>query len=244
MTDILTVKNLKKTFGHLVAVADLSFEVKEGEILGLMGPNGAGKTTVFNMLTGVYKPDTGEIVFQAKDITSESPANRCRLGIGRTYQIPRPFEKLSVFENLLVCAVHGGGLSEKRAKPVVDEILNLIGLYKKRDDLAGGMPLLDRKRLELGKALATQPKLILIDEVAGGLTEKEAEHLLGIVKQIQQRGVTIIWIEHILMMMSEGGVDRLLCIGDSGRYIICGDPKVVMRSPEVEASYLGVKEGV
>ncbi len=242
MTDLLVVKNLKKRFGQVVAVGDLSFEVKKGEILGLMGPNGAGKTTVFNMLTGVYKPDNGNIIFEGKDITNEPPAKRCHLGIGRTYQIPRPFEKMSVFENLLVCAVHGGGLSERLAKPLVDDILNLIGLFKQRNDQAGAMPLLNRKRLELGKALATQPKLILIDEVAGGLTEKESEHLLNVVKQTQQRGMTIIWIEHILMMMSEGGVDRLLCIGEEARSLICGDPGEVMCSPEVEACYLGVEE--
>ena len=242
MTDLLIAKNLRKKFGQLVAVGDLSFEVKQGEILGLMGPNGAGKTTVFNMLTGVYKPDYGSIIFEGKDITNETPARRCRLGIGRTYQIPRPFEKMSVFENLLVCAVHGGGLSERQAKPVVDDTLSLIGLFERRNDQAGTMSLLNRKRLELGKALATQPKLILIDEVAGGLTEKESVHLLSVVKQIQQQGVTIIWIEHILMMMSEGGVDRLLCIGEGARSLICGDPGEVMCSPEVEECYLGVEE--
>lgn len=242
MPDILVAKNLRKTFGQLVAVGDLSFEVKEGEILGLMGPNGAGKTTVFNMLTGVFMPDGGQIIFEGKDITKEPPARRCRLGIGRTYQIPRPFEKMSVFENLLVCAVHGGGMSERRAKPLVDDTLSLIGLFERRNDQAGSMPLLNRKRLELGKALATQPKLVLIDEVAGGLTEKESEHLLSVVKQIQQRGTTIIWIEHILAMMSEGGVDRLLCIGEEARSLICGNPGEVMCSPEVEECYLGVEE--
>lgn len=242
MTDILIAKNLQKKFGHLVAVGDLSFEVKKGEILGLMGPNGAGKTTVFNMLTGVYQPGKGSIVFEGKDITYEPPAKRCRLGIGRTYQIPRPFEKLTVFENMLVCAVHGGGLSERQAGSKVDELLELIGLYPQRNHIAGGMSLLNRKRLELGKALATQPSLVLIDEVAGGLTEKETEKLLQIVKKIQERGVTIVWIEHILMMMSEGGVDRLLCIAEGGRQLICGDPGEVMCSPEVEECYLGAEE--
>ena len=242
MTDILIAKNLQKKFGQLVAVGDLSFEVKKGEILGLMGPNGAGKTTVFNMLTGVYQPGKGSIVFEGKDITYEPPAKRCRLGIGRTYQIPRPFEKLTVFENMLVCAVHGGGLSERQAGSNVDELLELIGLYPQRNHIAGGMSLLNRKRLELGKALATQPSLVLIDEVAGGLTEKETEKLLQIVKKIQERGVTIVWIEHILMMMSEGGVDRLLCIAEGGRQLTCGDPEEVMCSPEVEECYLGVEE--
>ena len=214
MTDILIAKNLQKKFGQLVAVGDLSFEVKQGEILGLMGPNGAGKTTVFNMLTGVYKPDNGSIVFEGKDITNEP----------------------------LVCAVHGGRLSERQAGSIVDELLELIGLYPQRNQIAGAMSLLNRKRLELGKALATQPSLVLIDEVAGGLTEKESEKLLQIVKNIQERGVTIVWIEHILMMMSEGGVDRLLCIAEGGRQLTCGDPGEVMCSPEVEECYLGVED--
>jgi branched-chain amino acid transport system ATP-binding protein len=242
MSDILTVRNLTKKFGSLTAVGDLSFEVRQGEILGLMGPNGAGKTTVFNLLTGVYQPDGGSIAFEGADITTVSPARRCRLGIGRTYQVPRPFEKMTVFENMLVCAVHGGGMPERVGRDYVDDVLRLIDLYDKREDLAGGMPLLDRKRLELGKALSTDPKLVLIDEVAGGLTEKESEQLLAIVKKIQQRGVTIVWIEHILMMMSEGGVDRLLCIAEGGRHLTCGDPGEVMCSPEVEACYLGVEE--
>jgi len=242
MTDLLVAHRLTKKFGHLTAVGDLSFEVRQGEILGLMGPNGAGKTTVFNLLTGVYAPDGGRIEFEGKDITQVSPARRCRLGIGRTYQIPRPFEKLTVFENMLVGAVHGGGMSEREGRGYVDDVLELIDLYGRRNDLSGPMSLLDRKRLELGKALSTDPKLVLIDEVAGGLTEKESEQLLGIVKRIQQRGVTIVWIEHIMMMMSEGGVDRLLCIAEGGRHLTCGDPAAVMCSPEVQACYLGVEE--
>jgi len=240
MPDILTVSHLTKSFGKLYAVNKLSFEVKKGEILGIMGPNGAGKTTVFNLLTGALKPDNGSIVFQGKDITRESPANRCRDGIGRTYQIPHPFEKMTVFENLLVGAVHGGGLSEKRGREISYDILNLIGLRHAKDHMAGRLPLLDRKRLELGRALATQPSLILLDEIAGGLTEKEAQQVLGIVKQIWEKGITIVWIEHILMMMSEGA-HRLLVIAE-GQWLQCGNPKEVMCSPEVLECYLGVEE--
>ncbi len=240
MTDILTVNHLTKSFGKLVAVQQLSFEVKKGEILGIMGPNGAGKTTVFNLLTGVLKPDGGAITFQGKNITKDSPASRCRQGIGRTYQIPRPFDKMTVLENLLVGAVHGGGLSERRGKEIIYEILELIGLYPARDQMAGGLPLLDRKRLELGRALATQPTLILLDEIAGGLTEKEADQVLRIVKKVWEQGITIVWIEHILMMMSEGA-DRLLVIAE-GRWLQCGDPKEVMCSPEVLECYLGVED--
>lgn len=240
MSDILKVDHLTKKFGQLRAVDDLSFEVREGEILGMMGPNGAGKTTVFNLLTGVFKPDEGTIHFQGKDIAHESPAKRCHRGIGRTYQIPRPFDKMTVYENLLVGAVHGGGLSERRAREKVYDILELIGLYPMKNQLAGGLPLLDRKRLELGRALATQPDLILLDEIAGGLTEKEGAQVLGIAKKISDSGITIVWIEHILMMMSEG-VDRLLVIS-GGRWLQCGDPKEVMSSAEVLECYLGAEE--
>ena len=240
MPDILTVSSLTKAFGKLLAVNNLSFEVRKGEILGIMGPNGAGKTTVFNLLTGALKPDAGAVAFEGKDITRDSPASRCRKGIGRTYQIPRPFDNMTLLENLLVGAVHGGGLREKIGREKSLDILDLIGLYPEKDHLAGQLPLLDRKRLELGRALATQPSLILLDEIAGGLTEKEAEQILKIVKQIWESGVTIVWIEHILMMMTEGA-DRLLVISE-GRWLQCGDPKEVMSSAEVLECYLGAEE--
>ncbi len=240
MADILTVNHLQKNFGRLKAVDDLSFEVRKGEILGMMGPNGAGKTTVFNLLTGVLKPDKGTIVFKEKDITHASPAKRCHLGIGRTYQVPCPFEKMTVFENLLVGAVHGGKLSEKKAREEAHEILDLTGISALKTHVSGELSLLNRKRLEMGRALATQPSLILLDEVAGGLTEGEVRQILGIVRKISERGISIVWIEHILMMMSEG-VNRLLVIAE-GRWLQCGDPGVVMSSEEVLKCYLGAEE--
>jgi branched-chain amino acid transport system ATP-binding protein len=240
MADILTVSHLQKNFGRLKAVDDLSFEVREGEILGMMGPNGAGKTTVFNLLTGVAKPDGGTIVFKGDDITHASPAKRCHLGIGRTYQIPCPFDKMTVFENLLVGAIHGGKLGEKRAREEASGILELTGMAPMKNQVSGELSLMNRKRLEIGRALATQPSLILLDEVAGGLTEGEVRQILEIVKKTSKRGVTIVWIEHILMMMSEG-VDRLLVIAE-GRWLQCGDPKAVMSSEEVLTCYLGAEE--
>ena len=240
MADILTVSHLQKNFGHLKAVDNLSFEVREGEILGMMGPNGAGKTTVFNLLTGVLKPDSGRILFKGKDITDTSPAKRCHLGIGRTYQVPCPFDKMTVFENLLVGAVHGGKLNEERAREEASAILELIGISALKHRVSGELSLLNRKRLEMGRALATQPSLILLDEVAGGLTEEEVRQVLEIVRKISKRGISIVWIEHILMMMSEG-VHRLLVIVE-GRWLQCGDPKVVMSSEEVLKCYLGAEE--
>lgn len=237
MTDILAVKDLNKSFGKLDVITDLSFEVKKGEILGVIGPNGAGKTTLFNLLTGVLKPDSGSIKFQDRPITNEPLAKRCHMGIGRTYQIPQPFDKMTVFENFLVAAVHGGKMSEKTARGKVNQTLEMVGLDSVRNQMAGSLPLLDRKALELGRALSTQPSLILFDEIAGGLTEAETEEILKIAKTIQAEGMTIIWIEHIMMMMSEG-VDRLLVLAE-GKKLFCGDPAEAMKSKEVLVSYLG-----
>jgi branched-chain amino acid transport system ATP-binding protein len=240
MPAILDVKNLTKTFGSLQAVSNLTFDVQQGEILGMMGPNGAGKTTVFNLITGVYKPTQGTVLFKDTDVTHMPAPQRCRLGIGRTYQIPRPFENMTVLENLLVGAEYGANLKGKDALALAMEILKFTGLLPKKDLFAGKLPLLDRKRLELAKGLSTQPKLLLIDEVAAGLTEAEVIELLQLVKSIQQKGVTIIWVEHILMMMNKG-VDRLLVI-NGGQWLMCGDPKECMDSKEVQEVYLGMEE--
>ena len=240
MSEILNVQSLTKTFGNLTAVDNLTFDVQEGEILGMMGPNGAGKTTVFNLITGVYKPSRGKVIYKGKDVTHLSAAHRCRLGIGRTYQIPRPFENMTVFENLLVGAEYGANLKGKQAHSEATEVLGFTGLLAKKDVFAGKLPLLDRKRLELARALATKPTLLLIDEVAAGLTEVEVENLLQIVKSIQQKKITIIWVEHILMMMNKG-VDRLLVI-NGGKWLMCGDPQECMESKEVHEVYLGMEE--
>ena len=237
MTELLNVTNLTKSFGEVTAVDDLSFSMTEGEILGMMGPNGAGKTSVFNLLSGVFLPDKGKVEFRGQDITKYSASKRCKHGIGRTYQIPQPFNKLTVYENLLVSAVHGGRISESRARDRIKEILAMVGLFEQRNQLSGGLPLLDRKALELGRAMATDPKLILLDEVAGGLTEAETEKVLSIVREINDRGVSIIWIEHILMTMAKG-VDRLLVI-TQGSYLTSGAPEEVMNSDLVMESYLG-----
>ena len=240
MPDILVIDKLTKWFGNLAAVNDLSFNVKQGEILGMMGPNGAGKTTVFNLITGVDSPTAGKVTYQGRDVTHFSASHRCRLGIGRTYQIPRPFENMTVLENLLVGAEYGGQLKGKEARALCAEILDFTGLAPKKDLFAGKLMLLDRKRLELARGLATKPSLLLIDEVAAGLTEGEVERLLEIVKAIQRKGVTIIWVEHILMMMNKG-VDRLLVIS-GGQRLMCGDPRECMESKEVQEVYLGAEE--
>jgi branched-chain amino acid transport system ATP-binding protein len=237
MPDVLVAENLRKRYGSLLAIDGLSFSVRRGEILGLMGPNGAGKTTLFNLLSGVLQPDEGRIVFKGRDITRVPPAARCRLGMGRTYQVPRPFEKLTVFENLLVAAVHGAGLTQRDARGEVLEIIERLGLSGCKDTEAGRLPLFSRRRLELGRALATRPGLVLLDEIAGGLAEHEAREVMRIVRHVQKQGTSAIMIEHILTLMTEG-VDRLLVITE-GRRLVCGAPGEVMRSAEVLACYLG-----
>ncbi len=239
MTEILTAEGLSKAFGSVQAVTDMSMDVRKGEILGILGPNGSGKTTLFNLLTGVYKPDRGRVVFNGRDITAISVHQRVRLGIGRTYQIPRPFGNMTVLENLLVAATQGGRQSEKAARGEVDETLEMTGLTSLKYQFARSLTLLDRKRLETARALATRPHLLLLDEIAGGLTEAEAHQVLKIIRSVNEKGVTIIWIEHLMAMME--GVDRILAL-DQGRHLLCGSPKEVMSSEEVVACYMGVEE--
>ncbi len=169
MAEILVIDRLTKCFGSLAAVSDLSFSVERGEILGMMGPNGAGKTTIFNLITGVNAPTSGSVVYQDRDVTRLPASSRCRLGIGRTYQVPRPFENMTVFENLLVGAEYGARLKGREAYSLCADILDFTGLSSRKDMFAGKLTLLDRKRLELARGLSTKPSLLLIDEVAAGL---------------------------------------------------------------------------
>lgn len=238
MNEILTAKNLTKAFGRVQAVADVSFAVRDGELLGVLGPNGAGKTSMFNLLTGIYRPDGGQIVFEGRDITHMAAAKRCNLGLARTFQTPRPFGDMTVYENLLVATTFGGGQREKGCKEEVSQILKITDLWDQRNNFARSLSFLDRKRLELARALATRPKVLLLDEIAGGLTAAEAHEVLDVIKTIQSWGVTIIWIEHIMNMMA--GADRLLAL-TQGRTIMCGDPRSVMGSEAVMECYLGAE---
>ncbi len=239
MEMILKAKNLAKSFGRVQAVSSVTMEIRKGEILGILGPNGSGKTTLFNLLTGVHLPDAGNVIFNGHDITRAPAHRRSRNGIGRTYQIPRPFGNMTVLENLMVAASFGGGLREKTCRPKLDEILEITGLAQLEHTFAGKLPLLDRKRLEVARSMATGPSLLLLDEVAGGLTDSEAKEVLAIVKQLQQQGITVVWIEHILMMMED--VDRVLVL-DQGRDLMCGNPENVMSSKEVMECYLGQED--
>ena len=240
MSCILTVEKLSKSFGRVAAVHDLSFEVSQDEILGIIGPNGAGKTTLFNLITGEIKPESGKIMFNGADVTVTHTYKRCRMGIARTYQIPRPFGNMTVLENVLVGAVYGGGMGSKTSRRKCEEVLEKTGLFSKRNVFAESLPLLDRKRLELTKALATGPTLLLIDEVAGGLTESEVEEILKIIHSLRREGITILWVEHIMMAMKKGP-DRLLVM-NFGEKLLYGNPEEVLGTQEVHKIYLGDEE--
>jgi branched-chain amino acid transport system ATP-binding protein len=239
MTALLTFENVSKSFGALKATDDLSFEVTKGEALGVLGPNGAGKTTVFNLITGGLAPDSGAIRFNGQDITRLAPHKRCRAGIGRSYQVALPFEGMTVFENVLVGAIYGAEQSSPaEANDRCVELLDRTGVLSKANRLAGALTLLDRKRLELARALATDPELLLLDEIAGGLTEAEAHALIALVNDIRASGVSIVWIEHVVHALM-AVASRLLVI-NFGAKLAEGDPQAVMASPEVKRVYMGI----
>src|SRR5579872_1629490 len=234
---LLDVAGLRKSFGSIVVADGLDLAVASGEAVGIIGPNGAGKTTLFNLIAGSLSPNAGSIRFDGHDLAAVSAQGRCRFGLGRTRQIPQPFEKLTVFENLLVGAVHARARTEREAAQSCGEILERLGLFKRANTLAGSLSLLDRKRLEMARALATQPRLLLLDEIAGGLTEGECQELVAAIRKIHAGGTTIIWIEHIVHALL-AVVSRLVVL-NFGRLIAQGDPREVMDSAQVRAIYLG-----
>ena len=240
MSALLSVQNVSKTFGTLKVTNDFSFELNAGEALGVLGPNGAGKTTMFNLITGDVLADSGSIRFKGEDITRVAPHRRCHAGIGRSYQIALPFEGMTVFENLLVGAMFGAEhAAEHQAYERCVAILDRTGLLPKANRLAGSLTLLDRKRLELARALATEPELLLLDEIAGGLTEHEAHELVEVVNSIRAQGISIIWIEHVVHALIAVAT-RLLVI-NFGEKLAEGDPREVMESPAVKRVYMGIE---
>jgi branched-chain amino acid transport system ATP-binding protein len=235
---LLELKSVSKAFGALVVADNIDLGLAPGEALGIIGPNGAGKSTLFNLITGLLRVGSGTLRFDGRDITDLTPERRCHAGIARSFQIPLPFESLTVYENTAVAALYGAGLSETEAAPFCGELLELTGLDGKANRLAGGLRLLDRKRLELARALATKPRLLLLDEIAGGLTEGECQLLIATIRNIRARGVSIIWIEHIVHALV-AVVDRLVAL-DFGRIVAEGPPAEVMRSDAVQTIYMGV----
>lgn len=239
MDAVLSLEGLDKSFGAVKVADKVSFRLETGEALGVIGPNGAGKTSMFNLITGTLAPDGGRIRFAGQDVTALSAARRCRAGMARSFQVPQPFSGLTVFENALVAATQAAGLAGHAAERHCLGVLGQTGLLDKANALAGRLTLLERKRLELARALCAKPKLLLLDEIAGGLTEAECASLVETVREVHASGVTIIWIEHVVHALL-AVVERLIVL-DFGRKIAEGVPQEVMQSPEVKEIYLGIE---
>jgi branched-chain amino acid transport system ATP-binding protein len=234
---LLSVNRVTKHFGGLVALNDVSFDVGKGEVVGLMGPNGAGKTTLLNVIAGEYAPDAGTITFKGCNITGCPPHRACHLGMARTYQIPQPFVTLTAQENLMVSAVFGRQLKRTAARIDYERIFDLVSLSEKGDTLAGDLPILSLKKLELARALARDPELILLDEVAAGITEVEIPKVLTTIQEIRTMGITIVIVEHVIKVLVNV-VDRIVVI-DKGVKIAEGPPSAVMNDRRVMEAYFG-----
>ena len=238
MPPILALNKISKRFGAIVIAEELDLALAPGEALGIIGPNGAGKTTLFGVMTGTVKPDAGRVLFDGADITHASPPRRCHLGMARSFQVPQPFGEMTVFENLVVAAAFGARRRERDTYADCMDILARCGLGAAANRRAGSLTLLDRKRLELARALATNPRVLLLDEVAGGLTEHECGMLVALIKELRANALSIIWIEHVVHALI-AVVDRLVVL-HGGNFIAEGDPQTVIQSPQVADIYLGI----
>jgi branched-chain amino acid transport system ATP-binding protein len=242
MPAILTLEKISKRFGAVVVADNIDLTLLRGEALGIIGPNGAGKTTLFGMITGTVAPDAGHVVFEGHDVTRMAPEHRCRMGLARSFQVPQPFGGMTVFENLVVAAAFGGGRGERDVYDGCAGLLERCGLADKANRSAGSLTLLDRKRLELARALATGPRVLLLDEVAGGLVEHETAALVELVNDVRSTGVSIIWIEHVVHALI-AVVDRLVVL-HGGSLIAEGDPTEVIHRPEIVEIYMGIEEAM
>lgn len=234
---ILSVNSITKRFGGLVAVEDLSFELQAGEVLGFLGPNGAGKTTLINLIAGEHALDEGQVIFNGKNISGLPPHKICHLGIARTYQIPQPFRTLTVLQNVAAAAIYGRSFSKKAAEQEALKLLEFTGLSEKGGMLAGDLDEISLKRLELARSLATGPTILLIDELAGGLTERDIPKVLALLKNITEMGISIIIIEHVMKVMMKA-VDRIIVM-DEGAKIAEGKPGEVIKNSDVIKAYFG-----
>jgi branched-chain amino acid transport system ATP-binding protein len=234
---VLDVTGLAKRFGSVVTAREVSFEVAAGEVLGVVGPNGAGKSTLLDMVAGTVRPDAGSVRLLGEDVTHTRASVRSSRGVGRSYQVPRPFTGMTVFENVLVGSRFAGGLRGGASYEAAYDALRVTGLQDRADVPAGKLRLLDRKRLELARALATQPSLVLLDEIAGGLTDQELPELIEIIRVLREQGLAVVWIEHIVHALMQV-VDRLMCLA-LGDVVAIGDPQDVIEDPRVVEVYLG-----
>ncbi|SAK79581.1 branched-chain amino acid ABC transporter [Caballeronia fortuita] len=237
MDVLLELRDVRKSFGATQVIKGLSFSVNTGEFVGVIGPNGAGKSTAFGLIAGHLRSDTGSILFDGDDVTSLGADARCRAGIGRTFQVPQPFAGMTVFENALVAATYGAELTGRKASFAAHDAIDRCGLSDVRSSPAGSLTLLQRKRLELARALATSPRLLLLDEVGGGLTDSEVAELLQLVRGIHSSGVTVIWIEHLVHALVS--VAERLVVLTEGSLLADGKPTDVINSKIVRETYLG-----
>jgi branched-chain amino acid transport system ATP-binding protein len=234
---LLRVEDVHQRFGALTVLNGISVTVPEGQALGIVGPNGAGKTTLLDIVAGGRRPDRGTITLGGQDVTTASPGRRTRLGLGRTYQVPRPFTSMTVFENTLVAAARGASLRRQAAWDAAYAALARTGLSERANMPAHRLTLLERKRLELARALATGPSVLLLDEIAGGLTEPETNALVGTIRQVHAAGTTIVWVEHIMRALTQV-VQRAVCLADGG-ILFDGTPGQMLRDTHVRRAYLG-----
>jgi branched-chain amino acid transport system ATP-binding protein len=237
----LQVEDVRQQFGALTVLNGITVAVPPGQALGVVGPNGAGKTTLLDIVAGGRRPTAGQVRLAGQDVTTSSAAHRTRLGLGRTYQVPRPFTSMTVFENALVAAARGAGLRRQAAYQAAYAALRRAGLAAKADVAAHRLTLLERKRLELARALATQPSVLLLDEIAGGLTEPETDALTGTIREVHAAGTTIVWVEHIMRALTQV-VQRVVCLAD-GRLLFDGTPQDMLRDEQVQRAYLGGAAG-
>jgi branched-chain amino acid transport system ATP-binding protein len=235
--EVLAATGATKRFGNFVAVDRVDFAVSRNEAVGIVGPNGAGKTTLLNLLAGTYPLSAGRVNLDGVDVSRADAATRCRMGIGRSHQVPRPFVDMTVFENVFVAASCGGSHTRAEGYKASIASLDLCGMLSNANRSAATLGLLDRKRLELARALATNPKVLLLDEIGAGLTDAEASELVTIIHELRGAGITIVWIEHILHVLLQV-IDRLVCM-DSGVVIAQGEPKEALAHPAVIEAYLG-----
>lgn len=238
----LELNGLNKSYGAIRIANDMSLAIPEGQALGIIGPNGAGKSSLFNLISGDADPDSGDVIFAGTNITSLPSRARASRGIGRTYQIPRPFGGMTVFENLLVAARFAGNLNATEARLICQKVLHDTGIDALAEAPASSLRLLDRKRLELARALVTSPKLLLLDEIAGGLTDAECVSLIELIGKVNADGITVLWIEHVLHALVKVAT-RIIAV-HAGDIIADGEPEDVMQSQAVREIYLGSPEAV